>query len=153
MSNYGKLFENIVKAALESSGACFDRLPDQMSGYAGSTNPADFTAYKYPNYFYIECKSCQDERFDIKGRISEGQWYALLVKSHYEGVYAGYLIWFVNQNKIFWISAPQLAILYNSGKKVIVWEDLVDRGIEIHFQVKGKYPELYKLLFTISNNS
>ena len=148
MRDYGKKFEEITRAALLAEGVCHDRLPDQVSGQAGSTNPSDFTAYKKPDYLYIECKSCQSERFDIKSRISEGQWVKLLDKSKYQGVYAGYLIWFVNQEKVFWISAPKMQELY-AIKKSFTINEVDSYAIPIQIKMNRKYPVLINLVSTI----
>lgn len=143
--NYGKKFEEITRNALTEAGVCHDRLPDQMSGLAGSTNPSDFTAYQKPHYLYIECKSCQEDRFDIKTRITEHQWITLLEKSEYEGVYAGYLIWFVVLQKIYWIPAVKMKELYQVKKSFTV-DDLESFGVDMPFRMKRRYPQLIDLV-------
>lgn len=150
MADYGKKFESITKATLAAEGACFDRLPDQMSGLAGSVNPGDFTAYLKPDYLYIECKSCQSEDFDIKSRITEGQWIKLLEKSKYarKGVCSGYLIWFVNEQKVYWISATMMKELY-SRKKSFKSSDLDEVGTKIQIRIKRKNLKLVNLISTI----
>ena len=111
---YFKVFEDITRKSLEAEQAIVDRLPDQMSGNLGSVNPGDFLAYKYPNLYYIECKSCTQPVFDIKSHISESQWLILLRKARLEfpGVYVGYLLWFTESHKVFWISAKNMKIIY-----------------------------------------
>ena len=149
MTNYGKKFEDITRNALEEEKACYDRLPDQMTGMAGSTNPSDFIAYRKPYFFYIECKSCQDEIFTIKDRISQNQWSDLLVKSKYSGVFAGYLIWFVKEEKVFWVTAKKMNDLYKV-RKSFRSSDLYDYGKEINIEMGKKYPKLMNLLSTIT---
>lgn len=119
---YFKVFEDITRKSLEAEQAIVDRLPDQMSGNLGSVNPGDFLAYKYPNLYYIECKSCTQSVFDIKSHISEGQWLALLRKAELKlpGVYAGYLIWFTESHKVFWISAKNMKTIYGKQKSFSV---------------------------------
>ena len=80
MQNDGKPFEERVAANLKKYGICYDRIHDQMSGLKGSTNPCDFTAYRYPTLLYIECKSCGEEKFDMLKAIRENQWTELLKK-------------------------------------------------------------------------
>lgn len=113
-----KLFEALTKKILIAEGVCVDRLPDQMSGNLGSTNPGDFTAYKFPYLCYVECKSCQQESFDIKQHIMEGQWLACMKKAnaHFPGVFVGYLIWFVNASSVFWVDASNMETLYKKEK-------------------------------------
>lgn len=149
MFNYGKKFEEITRNALEEEQACYDRLPDQMSGRAGSSNPSDFIAYRKPYFFYIECKSCQEEVFTIKAMISEDQWTDLLKKSKYTGVFAGYLIWFVNEDKVFWVPAKKMNSLYKK-KKSFRSSDLYEYGKVIEIEIVKKYPRLINLLSTIT---
>lgn len=130
MRDFGKVFEDMTRQALKKEGACFDRLPDQMSGKSGSQNPSDFTAYKKPYYYYIECKSCQQELFDIKTMITEHQWVTLLEKSEYTGVYAGYLIWFVGQG-IRWVTAKKLDLFYRKQKKSFDYDELCMISVEV----------------------
>lgn len=119
---YFKVFEDITRKSLEAEQAIVDRLPDQMSGNLGSVNPGDFLAYKYPNLYYIECKSCTQPVFDIKSHISESQWLVLLRKARLEfpGVYVGYLLWFTESHKVFWISAKNMKIIYGKQKSFSV---------------------------------
>lgn len=149
MSNLGKKFESIVKEALQSENACFDRLPDQVSGLVGSANPADFTAYLKPNYFYIECKSTHQASFDIKNMITEYQWITLLEKSKYKGVYAGYLIWFVNEQAVYWVSAVNAERLY-AMKKSFRTADLEGYSVQIPAAKRGMYIKLSNVLKTIA---
>lgn len=150
MRDYGKKFEEITRKTLAAEGACYDRLPDQMSGLAGSVNPGDFTAYLKPDYLYIECKSCQTDEFDIKDRISEGQWSKLLEKSAYadKGVCSGYLIWFVREQKVYWVSAITMKNLY-TRKKRFRSSDLDEVGTKIQIKVRYGYPQLINLIPTI----
>lgn len=150
MRDFGKKFEELTKAVLESEGCCTDRLPDQMSGKAGSANPSDFTAYKKPYYFYIECKSCQEVRFDIRSRISEFQWLSLLSKGEYDGVYAGYLIWFVKEDKVFWVPAKSMLALYEVQKS-FTSADLSEWGVAVDVSIRQKYPRMNNLIRTIIN--
>lgn len=120
---YFKVFEDITRKSLEADSVNVDRLPDQMSGNLGSVNPGDFIAYKFPNEYYIECKTCTQSSFDIKTHISEGQWLALSRKSKFKtGVFVGYLIWFVEDMKIFWISSQDMTRIYKKKKSFSVFD-------------------------------
>ena len=70
----GKRAESTVYSRLNTphTGYGIDRIPDQLSGYAGSKNICDFICYKYPYIFYIEVKSTIHERFDFSA-LSEYQ--------------------------------------------------------------------------------
>lgn len=150
--DYPKKFESLTKAALISEGCCCERLPDQMTGRAGSTNPSDFIAYRRPHFFYIECKSCQQDQFDIRTAISEGQWIDLLKRSVYPGVHAGYLIWFVHTKQlpdsILWSSAKLMERLYKEKRS---WgrAEFRQRLTPVKFTVCGEYPRMDGLVDTI----
>lgn len=148
MQDYAKKFEDIVRAALIDEGVCWDRLPDQVSGKIGSKNPCDFTAYKKPYYMYIECKTCQGDRLAIKSYISEHQWTTLLDKSKYPGVCAGYVVWFVNKNCIFYITAKALAVYYKQ-RKSFTPNEIEPYATPVRFIMLMKYPKLLNLTNTI----
>ena len=58
--------------------------------------------------------------------------------SDYEGVFSGYLVWFVHSKKIFWFPAEKMAALYQIHKSFKV-DDVPGFGIEIqHRTVRGK---------------
>jgi len=150
--DYGKPFENCVREALISEQACFDRLPDQMTGRSGSVNPGDFTAYKKPYYYYIEAKSCVQSSFSIKGHIGEGQWLKLLEKTQFKrkGVYAGYLIWFVKEEVVVWVPATNLDSLYKSGVHSPTSADLLSIGSLVEIEAKKDKVIISNLLKTIT---
>lgn len=81
-------------------GYCFDRLPDQLSGFYGSKNICDFTLFKSPNFYYIESKATYDDRFEFN-RISEYQYNHLLEKSKIENVFGLIIVLFVTYKRAF----------------------------------------------------
>lgn len=149
--DYGKEFESYTESELKKEKACWDRFPDQMSGNSGSSNPCDYIAYKSRYLYYIECKSCQAEVFDIKGYISENQWVSLLKKAKYgPSVHAGYLVWFVEEKKVFWIPAPRLEYFYKNIKKSFRSTDLEGYGCELPCrQDESKHVQMPHLLVEI----
>lgn len=157
--DYPKLFESITKQSLIAEGACVDRLPDQMTGNLGSTNPGDFTAYKYPAFCYVECKSCTQASFDIKQHIPEGQWLELLkkAKGHFPGVYVGYVIWFVTEHRIFWIDAPGMEVLYKEHTRSFTVADLDTKYkkfvINLDTEPSGKHFLIKNLFNSITKSS
>lgn len=133
--NRGKDFESqIENAFLNVRGCTVDRLPDQMSGFSGSSNICDYIAYKYPTIFYIECKSCYGNTLSIHsngekrhyGDISDKQWTGLLEKSKVDGVVAGYMIWFIEWDKTVFVSADELAKHRAKGNKSLHVNQLCD---------------------------
>ena len=59
----GKEAEGKIKIWLDKpeQGYCFDRIPDQMTGFFGSKNICDFTCFKSPYFFYIESKATWED--------------------------------------------------------------------------------------------
>ena len=131
----GKQFEEQVRIALESvSDTSVDRLIDPQAGFAGVRNICDFIAYHWPNQFYIECKSCYGNTLSIHtnnpknkyGAITNNQWEGLLEKSKISGVYAGYVIWFIDHDVTVFIPAKVLEVMRNEGKKSVNINELKD---------------------------
>lgn len=106
--NRGKQFEQQIREAFEKVPGCsVDRLPDQMSGFAGSSNICDLIVYRYPNMFYLECKSCYGNTLNFSN-ISDKQWDGLLKKSEIPGCVAGVLVWFIDHDKTIFVSVRDL---------------------------------------------
>ena len=78
-SNLGKKAEDKVKEWLNKpeEGFCFDRIPDQQTGFFGSSNICDFTLFKRPNFYYIESKATYEDNFPFN-RITEYQYTHML---------------------------------------------------------------------------
>ena len=115
--NRGKAFEEKVKNdLLKLPDVSLERLPDQMSGYQGSANVCDFTLYKYPNYFYIECKTTNENTFPLSGLT---QYDKLLVRRNRLGVRAGVLLWFVKHDKVVYVPIGTFEKLKADGKKSV----------------------------------
>lgn len=105
----GKDFEQkIFEAFKKIPNFTIDRLPDPMSGFAGVRNICDYFGYKYPNAYYIECKSCYGKSFPMSN-ITDNQWKGLLEKSDTYGTVCGYFIWFIDYDKTIFVDAKSLA--------------------------------------------
>lgn len=139
-SELGKEWEGMVKEWLEQHNICFDRIHDQMSGLKGSKNVCDFDAYIYPHMYYIECKECAGDRFDMLHNIDENQWIKMLKKDREPGVRAGYVIWMSKTNRAFWVSPLKFDLYYSAGIKSLIIQDLEQIGIEFRlFQKNTKW--------------
>lgn len=99
-------------------GYCFDRIPDQMTGFCGSKNICDFTLFKSPDMFYIESKATWSDRFDFN-MISEYQYTHLMKKSEMPNVYGIVIILFASAKRAFIINIREIDKLIQSGKKSI----------------------------------
>lgn len=116
----GKKGEEKVKQWLDrpSAGYSFDRIPDQLNGFKGSSNICDFTCYKYPNMYYIECKSTWEDRFDFS-MLTEKQHDGLLAKSSIDHVYGWVIVLFASYKRAFVIDIRSIKQLEDQGKKSI----------------------------------
>ena len=129
--NRGKQFEEVVKKAfLKIPDVSIDRLHDQMNGYLGSSNIADFIVYKKPYEYYIECKSVHGNTLSIcgndpkhkYGNITNKQWEGLLEKSKIKGVIAGVLCWWVDKDVTKFIPIQTLVQLRQTEMKSVRYD-------------------------------
>ena len=137
--NRGKTFESKVEAQLNKiPNVSIDRLHDQTTGYAGSSNICDYIVYKKPYEYYLELKSVHGNTIsiygnDIKhkyGNISNKQWEGLLEKASIDGVFAGVIVWWIDKDITKYISIQELQAYRNAGHKSIRYD--ADIGIIIH---------------------
>ena len=124
----GKKGEDKVREWLNKpeDGFCFDRIPDQMNGRYGSKNICDFTCFKSPYMYYLECKSTWEDRFDFS-MITEYQHDNLLLKSQIDKVYGFIVVLFASYKRAFLIDIREIKRLEDLGikslniKKIAKW--------------------------------
>lgn len=117
--NVGKKFEARIKKAFECvEGVSIDRIHDQTTGYAGSTNICDFIVYKKPYEYYIECKTIHGNTLPL-GNITHNQWSGLIEKSQINGVRAGVIVWFVDKDITMYVPIQTLQALEKQGYKSV----------------------------------
>lgn len=116
--NLGKLAEKRVAEWLDrpSDGYCFERIPDQLSGFYGSKNICDFFLYKSPNMYFIESKATHKDRFDFT-MITEYQWTNLLSRSKIDGVYGLVIVLFATHQRAFILDIQDLETAKQAGTK------------------------------------
>lgn len=129
----GKKAEVKVKEWLDHPDLdlCFDRIPDQLSGFYGSKNICDFTFYKYPYYYYIESKASWGDSFPFS-MISENQRTKMCEKAKIKGV---------RSILIFLYATYQRAFIFN----VTDIQNLLDQNIKslnIKKRVKWTIPTI-----------
>jgi recombination protein U len=106
--NHGKDFENQIREAFKRVPDTFVcRLKDSQSMYKGDDNPCDFIFYKKPNIYLIECKTTYEHTLNWSN-IRDNQWNSLLSLCDIPGVVAGYMIWFISDDKTVYVSASEL---------------------------------------------
>lgn len=108
-SEVGKKAEAKIKDWLNrpNEGYCFDRIPDQLSGFYGSSNICDFICYKHPYMYYIESKATYSDRFDFS-MLSDIQRNGLVAKDKIEGVYGLVFVLFADCQRAFMFSATDI---------------------------------------------
>lgn len=116
----GKKAEAKIREWLDKpeQGYCFDRIPDNMSGFIGSKNICDFTLFKKPHMYFIESKSTYEDRFNFS-MITEYQFSELLKKSKIDGVYGLVSILFASYKRAFILNIQEINSLIKSKKKSI----------------------------------
>ena len=99
------------------NGVDFIRLYDITMGYFGVKNPCDFVIYKYPLQFYLECKSTNENTYNLSKLT---QYEDLLEHSRPNlGIRAGILLWFVEHKETYWIDIRHIEGLKKLGYKSI----------------------------------
>lgn len=114
----GKKAEKKISEWLDrpEEGYCFDRIPDQQSGFFGSSNICDFTLYKSPFFYYIESKATWADRFDFS-MISEFQKIHMHEKSKISGVKAYVIVLFATYKRAFLIDIRDIVDAMSQGTK------------------------------------
>lgn len=136
----GKEFEQVIKQAFERvPDVSIDRLHDQMNGYAGSANICDYIVYKYPNIYYIECKSTYGNTLPFSN-ITDTQWRGLLEKSKIPGVIAGVMCWWVDKDVTLFIPIQVLEAMKILGAKSIRYDMNTDVDI---IEIQGKKKRIF----------
>jgi len=149
--NRGKKFENVIRKAFEKvEGVSIDRLHDQTTGFAGSTNICDYIIYKKPFEYYVECKSVHGNTLSIHGtdekhkygNITNTQWEGLLEKSKIKGVFAGILCWWVDKDVTLFIPIQTLYIWRTQTEVKSVRYDIYQKDLDV-LKIDGKKKRVF----------
>lgn len=127
--NYGKEFEQKFKEDFLKLGDCSaDRLYDVVTGYKSIKQVADFICYKFPNNFYIECKSHRGASIPMANIT---QYDKLKEKIGITGVRAGVVLWLIDKDVVMYIPMSTIKQLKESGEKSIGIRHLDDYNIYV----------------------
>lgn len=143
--NRGKGFEVEIRKAFNAlyPQISLDRFLDQIGGLKGIANICDFIAFKYPNMIYLECKSLYKDRFSFS-RITDNQYEGLIKKSKIPGVYAGYLIWFMDKDDTVFVPSQVIQNMREEGAKSISYKNILElKELNKCFSLKGKKKRAY----------
>lgn len=141
-SEIGKKAEDKIKQWLDrpDEGYSFDRIYDQMTGFYGSKNIADFTCFKSPNEYYIESKATWEDRFDFN-MITDTQREGLLQKSKIANVYGWVIVLFASHKRAFVLDIRDIEKCRTKlGQK------------SLNIRKIMKWPIPYKEIRTVPNN-
>ena len=108
-SEVGKKAEKKIKEWLDHPefGWDFNRIPDQLTGYYGSSNICDFDFYKFPYRYYIESKATYNDRFDFS-MITDIQLNGLSAKNQIKGVRGLVIVLFAEYKRAFIFCASDI---------------------------------------------
>lgn len=124
MSRGKKFEERFKKDWIDSVKESFIyRLNDQMSGYMGSSNICDFICYNYPNIFIIDCKSIQGNTLPFSDLR---QYDKMLEYKNIKGLYVGFIVWFVDHDRVLWIPIQTMEKIKGEGLKSFNIRKMVD---------------------------
>ena len=118
MINRGKQFEERFKQDWERTipDSSVDRIYDQMSGNKTISNISDFVGYKYPNIFYLECKSTHENTFNFHKLT---QYDKLVTKIGITGVRVGVIIWFIEHDRVIYVPIKTIKQMKKDGLKSV----------------------------------
>lgn len=118
--NLGKKAEEKVRQWLyrPQDGYCFERIPDQLSGFYGSKNICDFFLFKKPYLYFIESKATYKERFDFS-MITPYQYENLLSRSSIDGVRSIVIVLFASEQRAFILDIRDIDEAESEGTKSI----------------------------------
>lgn len=137
--NRGKDFEKTIRDCFEQvPNTSVDRLHDQTSGFAGSTNVCDFIVYHRPFIYYLECKSVHGNTLPFSN-ITKNQWQGLLDKSFVDGVIAGVICWWIDKDVTKFIPITVLQMMKEAEYKSIA-SDFECNNV---FDLKGKKKRVF----------
>lgn len=129
----GKKAESKIKDWLDrpQDGYCFDRIPDQMTGFYGSKNICDFTLFKSPYMYYIESKATWKDRFDFS-MLTETQHNGLTDKSKIDGVFGVVIVLFASYKRAFTIDIREINRFMSLGNKSLNIKKLDSLDFKCH---------------------
>ena len=144
MRNLGEQFELKFKEDFSKiPESTIDRIYDVTTGYKSISNVCDFICYKYPNIFYIECKSHKGASFPF---VNLTQYSKLKDKVGIKGVRAGVILWLYEKDLVLYVPISTISQMMNDGKKSVGIRDLDKYNII-------KIPSIKKRVFMDSDYS
>jgi len=85
-----------------------------MGGYKNIGNVGDFICYKYPNIYLLDCKSIQGNTLPFSDLRQYDQ---MLKYKDILGVAVGFIVWFVDHDRVLWIPVQTMEKIKTEGLK------------------------------------
>lgn len=155
MKTLGKQFEDRFSSQWRHQfpdSICY-RLPDQMTGYANSTNPCDFYCFINGRFLMVETKVHEGNTINIKSDIPQFEYLKSYINK--QGVFPIIIIWFIDHDKVVYVKETDMIRMVADGLKsvnITRTEELQKYNIiEIPSEKAIKFLKCdFKLLSTIS---
>lgn len=113
--NKGKEFEQRVKADIQKlDNVSLLRLYDTTNGFKGISQPCDFVLYKYPNQYFLECKTTIGNTWSLHYTQYEKQ--KEIFDKHIKGIRIGVIIWFEKHDAVIYLPFATIQKMLNDGK-------------------------------------
>lgn len=140
--NRGKDFEELFRKQMVASGFDVNRVADNTAGYMGGRNICDFITYVYPHIYYMEMKTVKGNTLPFSN-ITQNQWAGLQEKEKIEGAGAGIIVWFMEHDKTFFVSADCMQKIKNEG----IFKSLHIRDLRLKSEEfeKGRYHKCFEI--------
>lgn len=116
MANRGKQFEAKFKDQWLTTvnDSMVYRLYDVTMGYKTIANVGDFICYKYPYCYIVDCKSKEGNTLPF----SDLRQYDLMLDyKNIKGLYVGFIVWFIDHDRVLWIPIQTMEKIKNEGLK------------------------------------
>ncbi len=116
--NYGKPFEERFKTQWGKAypNTLVLRLPDNMSGYYGVSNPCDFVCFPGKHLYMIETKAHYENRLPWD---AFSQYDSLVKYIGMKNVIAGVMIWFIDHDRVIFVPIESCKKMRDNGLKAI----------------------------------
>ena len=114
--NKGKEFERRFlddwKSTVDNSMAY--RLYDVTIGYKSIAHAGDFICYKYPHCFILDTKSKEGNTLPFSDLR---QYDKMLEYRDIKGLHVGFIVWFIDHDKIIWLPVETMKKIKNNDLK------------------------------------
>ena len=116
MASRGKEFEKRFADDWRESvpGSLCYSLYDVTMGYKAIANAGDFICYKWPCCYIIDCKSKEGNTLPFSDLR---QYDLMLTYKGIEGLLVGFIVWFIDHDRVLWIPIETMEKIKLEGLK------------------------------------